>query len=307
MKHSRGIFRVKVPASAANLGPGLDALALALSLYLTVTVKVSDKFSLNLTGLGQEELPTTKQNNLTYRAFSKLCEAKGDKSPEVDIFAENDIPPARGIGSSASAIVAGLLAANSIMNYKLNRSDLLQLAAKLEGHCDNPAAALFGGCVVVTKNEDKTYWGRVNVPPQLKIVIFVPDFEIPTEKARKVLPKMVPLEDAVFNVQRASLLVASLAQSDFELLKLSTEDKLHEDIRVKSFFPKVYELANTAKEAGAKGSFLCGSGSSIGAFAVEKPEYIANMMQERADELGISGTTTTVSVDTEGAVVEEVT
>lgn len=306
MKPAKGTFRVQVPASAANLGPGLDALALALSLYISVTIKVSKKFNLTLTGLGQKELPATKEGNLIYRSFAALCRQQKDKVPELNILVENDIPPARGIGSSASAIVAGLFAANAIMDYKLNRTELLQLAAKIEGHADNTAAALFGGCVVVTKEVERIYWGRVDVPPQLKIVLFVPDFEIPTLKARKILPKNVSLEEAIFNIQRVSLLVSSLSQSDFEMLSLSTKDRLHEDVRIKTFFPKVYKLAETAREAGAKGSFLCGSGSSIGAFAVEKPDYIANMMGEKATELGILGTTTIVSIDSDGAVIEEV-
>jgi homoserine kinase len=306
MKVSKGIFRVQVPASAANLGPGLDSLALALSLYLSVSFKVSKASCITLSGLGQGEIPTSKEKNLTFRAFSMLCKQQNDRVPELDISIENGVPPARGLGSSASAIVAGLLAANAMMDYKFNRSELLQLATKIEGHGDNPAAALFGGCVVVTKEKDRTFWGRVNVPPQLKLVLFVPDFEIPTKKARKILPKKVTMEDAVFNIQRASLLVSSLSQSDFELLKLSTKDRLHEDIRVKTFYPQVYKIADIAKEAGSKGAFLCGSGSSIGAFAVEKPDYIGNMMEEKAAELGIPGTTTTVSIDIEGANVEEV-
>ncbi|MEX0616862.1 MAG: homoserine kinase [Candidatus Woykebacteria bacterium] len=306
MKPSKGTYRIRVPASAANLGPGLDTLALALSLHLEVAIKISKKFKIEVAGIGQEQIPTTKEANLVYKAFSALCQKMKDKTPELEILIQNDIPPARGIGSSASGIVAGLLAANSIMGYKLNRSDLLQTAAQVEGHADNPAASLFGGCVVVTRENDRIFWGRVSTPPQLKVVLFIPDFEIPTQKARKILPKNVPLEDAVFNVQRAALLVSSLAESDFEMLKLSTKDRLHEDTRVKAFYPRVYDLAYAAKDAGAKGEFLCGSGSSIGAFAVEKPDYIANIMEEKAAEIGIAGTTTIVSPDTVGAVVEEI-
>lgn len=306
MKQKSATYRVSVPASAANLGPGLDTLALALSLHISVTVKVSAKTKIAISGLGQDEIPSTKEGNLIYRSFATLCKKEGDKVPELDILVENDIPPARGIGSSASGIVAGLMAANAIMGYKLNRTELLQLAAKIEGHADNPAAALFGGCVVVTKEDGRIYWGRVDVPPQLKVVLFVPDFEVSTRKARKILPKKVLLEDTVFNIQRASLLVSSLAQSDFEMLSLSTQDRLHELVRVNSFQPDIVDLAKTAREAGAKGAFLCGSGSSIGAFAVEKPDYIANMMEEKAEELEISGTTTIVSLDIEGATLEEV-
>ena len=306
MKPSKGIYRIRVPASAANLGPGLDSVALALSLHISVTVKVSKKFNLVIRGLGQEVIPTTKDKNFIYKAFAAVCKEKKEAVPELEILVENNIPPARGIGSSASGIVAGLLAANSIMDYKMNRSQLLQIANKVEGHADNSAAALFGGCVVVIKENGRIYWGRVDVPPQLKVVLFIPDFEIPTGKARAILPKKVTMEDAVFNIQRVALLISSLSQSDFEMLNLSTKDRLHEDVRIKAFFPKVYKLAEVAREAGAKGAFLCGSGSSIGAFAVEKPDYIANMMQEKADELEISGTTTTVSLDSVGAVVEEI-
>lgn len=305
MKVSKSILRVQVPASAANLGPGLDSLALALSLHISVSFRVSKVSNITLSGLGQGEIPTSKEKNLTYKAFAMLCKQQKDKMPNLDISIVSDVPPARGLGSSASAIVAGLLAANAMMDYKFNRSELLQLATKIEGHSDNPAAALFGGCVVVTKENNRVFWGRVNVPPQLKIVLFVPDFEIPTEKARKILPKRVSMEDAVFNVQRAALLISSLSQSDFELLKIATKDRLHENIRVKTFYPKVYKIADIAKEAGAKGAFLCGSGSSIGAFAIEKPDYIGNMMEEKANELGIPGTATTVSIDSEGATVEE--
>lgn len=306
MKPKKGLFRISVPASVANLGPGLDTLAIALSLHISVTVKSSSKFKLIFTGVGQGKIPTSKKESLIYRAFALLCKEQGDKVPEVELTVENDIPPARGLGSSASGIVAGLLAANSIMNYNVNRSDLLQLAERLEGHADNTAAALFGGCVVVVKEEKRIYWGRVDVPPQLKVVLFIPDFEIPTIKARKILPKKVNLEDAIYNIQRTALLVSSLSQSDFEMLKHSTKDKLHEDIRVKTFYPEVFKLTDSAREAGAKGAFLSGSGSSIGAFAVEKPDYIAAMMGEKALELGINGTTTIVSIDSQGATAEEI-
>lgn len=306
MKSTKSVLRVHAPASTANLGPGLDAMALAINLHNNYTFKKSAKFKIIVTGLGSNTL-STKKDNLVYKAFSTLCKKQKDKTPEIEILISNEIPPARGIGSSAAAICSGLLAANAMMDYKLNRTELLQIATEIEGHPDNPAAALFGGCVVVTNDKDRVYWGRVDIPPQLKVVLFIPDFEVPTKKGRKVLPKMVSLPEAVFNIQRASLLISSLSQSDFEMLKLATRDKLHEEARINKFFPDGFKLTEAARDAGAKGAFLCGSGSSIGAFAVEKPDYIANMMQEKAEELGILGTATIVSLNNTGAVVEELT
>ena len=306
MKSTKSTLRVQAPASAANLGPGLDAMALAINLHNTYTFKKSNKFKIIVTGLGSNTL-STKKDNFVYKAFSALCKKQKDKTPEIEILISNEIPPARGIGSSAAAICSGLLAANAMMGYKLNRTELLQIATEIEGHPDNPAAVLFGGCVVVTNDNGRIYWSRVGIPPQLKVVLFVPDFEVPTIKGRKILPKKISLADAIFNIQRASLLISSLAQSDFEMLKLATRDKLHEEVRINKFFPNGFKLTEAARDAGAKGAFLCGSGSSIGAFAVEKPDYIAIMMQEKAEELGILGTTTIVSLNSTGAVVEELT
>jgi len=236
---------VRVPASSANLGPGFDVLAAALALHLEVEVRETGSFAVN-TSLA---VPTDR-SNLVVRAFERLHPADA-----FEFRISSEIPLAGGLGSSAAAVVAGLLAADHL--FELD-ADVLTLAAELEGHPDNVAAALEGGFVVC----DGTRVHRLEVPMGLEAVLVVPNEGIATSEARAALPSQVPIADAVFNVAHAALLTLGLAGGDWELIGSGLRDRLHQPYRA-SLYPRSAELLDRAPALGALGATISGAGPSV--------------------------------------------
>jgi homoserine kinase len=237
---------VRVPASSANLGPGYDVLAAALDVQLELEVEETGSFSVacDVPGVSLD------RSNLCVRAFERLHPSDG-----VSFSIRSAIPPAAGLGSSAAAIVAGLCAADHM--YELD-ADLFSLAAELEGHPDNVAAALLGGFVVCAGWEPV----RLDPPAGLEAVLAIPSFEVQTAAAREALPAEVPLSEAVFNVAHASLLVVGLAQSDLSLIQRGLADALHQPRR-RSLYPRSMELVEAATSLGALGATISGAGPTV--------------------------------------------
>jgi homoserine kinase len=234
-----------VPASSANLGPGFDALAVALQLHLELEVEETGAFAVH-TDL---ELPVDRRN-LCVRGFDRLAPAD-----RFTFTIRSAIPLAGGLGASAAALVAGLMAADHV--FELD-ADLPALATELEGHPDNAAAALLGGFVVCA---DGTI-GRFDVPAGLEGVVVVPFEPVRTAQARAAMPASVPLSDAVFNVAHSSLLVLGLAKGDWELVARGLRDRLHQTRRA-HLYPRSLELAQRAPELGALGATISGAGPSV--------------------------------------------
>ncbi len=236
---------VRVPASSANLGPGFDVLAAALALHIEVEVVETGRFGVR-TGLAIAR----DERNLVVRGFERLHPA-GDF--EFRITA--NVPLAGGLGTSAAAYVAGLVAADSL--FELD-ADVLALASELEGHPDNAAAALLGGFVICADGQAV----RLEVPAGLEAVLVVPDRAVRTAKARAALPAEVPMSDAVFNVAHASLLVLGLAEGRWDLIARGLSDRLHQPRRA-SLFPRSAALLDRAVELGALGATISGAGPSV--------------------------------------------
>jgi homoserine kinase len=234
-----------VPASSANLGPGYDVLAAALGIELELEVEETGSFSVSSDVSG---IPLGR-DNLCVRAFERLHSADG-----VRFSIRSAIPPAAGLGSSAAAIVAGLCAADHM--YELD-APLFELAAELEGHPDNVAAALLGGFVICAGDPV-----RFDPPAGLEGVLAIPGFEVQTAAARAALPETVPLADAVHNVGHASLLVLGLAQGDFSLIGRGLADALHQPRR-RALYPESMELLERAEELGAVGATISGAGPTL--------------------------------------------
>jgi homoserine kinase len=237
---------VRVPASSANLGPGYDVLAAALDISLELEVEETGSFSVS------SDLPgiPLDRSNLCVRAFERLHPADG-----VSFAIRSEIPLAAGLGSSAAAIVAGLCAADHM--YELDAA-LFELAAELEGHPDNVAAALLGGFVVCAGSDPL----RLDPPAGLEAVIATPPEPVPTASARAALPSEVPLADAVFNVGRASLLVLGLARADLSLIGRGLADALHQPRR-RPLYPRSMELVEAAESLGALGATISGAGPTV--------------------------------------------
>jgi homoserine kinase len=238
-------LRVRVPASSANLGPGFDVLAAALGLWMEMEVEETGRFEL------RTELSIARdRRNLAVRGFSALRPADG-----VRFTIRSDIPLSGGLGTSAAAYVAGLVAADALNG---GGADLLAHAAELEGHPDNVAAALLGGFVVCAGERAE----RLEPPAGLSAVLVVPERAVRTAKARAALPAEVPMGDAVFNVSRASLLVLGLARGDLDLVARGLADRLHQPRRA-SLYPQSMALVERAPGLGALGATISGAGPSV--------------------------------------------
>jgi homoserine kinase len=237
---------VRVPASSANLGPGFDTLAAALALHLELEVRETGSFAVH-TDLA---IALERERNLVVRAFERLHPAD-----RFEFTIRSDIPLSGGLGSSAAAVLAGLLAADHL--FELDE-DVLSLAAELEGHPDNVAAALNGGFVVCAGGSVH----RFEPPMGLEAVLVVPAEPVATKHARAAVPKSVPLGDAVFNVAHASLLMAGLASGDWDLIAAGLLDRLHQPYRA-HLYPRSAELLERAQDLGALGATISGAGPTV--------------------------------------------
>ncbi|MEW6724080.1 MAG: homoserine kinase [Bacillota bacterium] len=294
-----------VPATAANLGPGFDCFGLALGLYNEVTVEFTGRpgFSVSFSGEGSSFLPHD-QRNLIYRGLVEVFEWLGEPHPGFRISALNRIPVSRGLGSSAAAIVAGIVAADRFLGQRLSAPNKLALAAGIEGHPDNVAPALFGGLVLTYSVPDETRWEQLFIGPGLVPVVCIPDLYVPTAKARAVLPGSVSYTSAVHNLARSALLVHALSSGRYELLGEAMADALHQPFRAR-LVPGFVEAKSAALEAGAFGASLSGSGSTILALtSPEKAEVVGRAMVAVFRHRGTEARALALPVVTEGARTE---
>ena len=296
---------VRVPATSANLGPGFDALGLALGLYNEVEARPAAATTVSIEGTGAGRLPTNEKN-VVVRAIRLAYEAVGRADESWTVRCVNRIPSARGLGSSAAAWVGGLAAGNALLGSPLDRAALLRLAARAEGHPDNVAAAVYGGLTVVGGEGDGVVALTLPVPSSLVWVVLVPDVTSATADARAVLPATVPRADAVFNVQRVALLLASLQQGRLDTLGAALDDRLHQPYR-RRLFPWMPAVADAARAAGALGCVLSGAGPSLLAITAgaDVSQAVAAAMEKALAQAGVRGSARALGVDTEGVVVVE--
>jgi len=229
-------------------------------------------------GEGANEIPRDK-SNLVYIAACRVFEKVGYPRQGLRIRITNNIPVTRGLGSSAAAIVGGLVGANIFTGNILSIKELLNMAAELEGHPDNVAAALLGGLVITTRVDNEIKYIKIDPPGALSCIVAVPEFSLPTRLAREVLPQQVTLQDAVFNLSRAASLIAALAEGEYSFLNYAMDDKLHQPHR-SALVPGMKKVFAAAKLAGARGVSLSGAGPAVIAFADENFALIARVMRE---------------------------
>ena len=286
---------VRVPATSANLGSGFDSLGLALALTQDVTISIGH----------QTEPPGGLARLALDAARSAYRLARVEAPAELSVYGKQAIPIGRGLGASAAARAAGIVGANALMGGKLRDDQMLTLGANLEGHADNMAPALFGGLRVVVRDGDGYRHIASLLAPGLKVVLFIPDFDMPTGESRKQLPQTLSKEDAVHNIGRAAMLVAALARGEWSLLDVATQDRIHQPARTR-IFSAMPEIFAAAKDAGALCAYLSGGGSTIAAFAVEGEERIARAMMQQGISRGFSGRTEiTAPSDTGAAIVDQ--
>lgn len=260
------MIRVKVPATSANLGSGFDSLGISLSMYNNIWIEEYD--SINIISKDGKKVPKDK-SNLIYRSANRLYEICGKKLLGLKIEQENNIPMARGLGSSAACIVAGLLVANMFLGNPMPKQELINLGAEIEGHPDNIAPAFLGGLVASAVEDNKVYNVSLPVDKKIRFAVFIPPFELRTTVSRGVLPQIYSKEDSVYNLSRAALMVASLCLGKFKNLRVSVQDKLHQPYRM-VFIEGAETVFRVSYELGSYGTYITGAGPSIVAIIDEK-------------------------------------
>ncbi len=255
--HNKKKAIVRVPATSANLGPGFDSLGVALDWSATYTIEISEN-------------PNSSNNDPIQRMVASAAgaffkEEKIDDSIEFSVTYESDIPVGRGLGVSAAARAAGIIAANALSGAEKKLLDMLPLAVNLEGHADNIVPALLGGMRVVVIDENQINQIEVPVPDDLGLVVLTPKFSMPTEKSRKSLPTQLSRQDVIHNTGRIAILIAAITQRNYDLLHIGVQDILHQPPRSR-LFPAMYDLFEVARSAGAYAAYLSGGGSSVAAF-----------------------------------------
>jgi homoserine kinase len=303
---------VDTPATTANLGAGFDALAMALDLSNRMTVEVVDgppgSLELAVEGEGAGVLEPTGTDRFTTGLRLGLAELGVDPVVlALRVTMHNRIPLSRGLGSSASATVAGLVAAGALAGRPLEEARALVLACQAEGHADNAAAAVYGGFVVVSHADGDASAIRLDPPDGLVAALYIPDRPLSTAAMRAALPETVPFRDAVHNVGAAATIVAAFATHRLDALRGATEDRLHEPYRASVVYPELPGVIAAARAAGALGAAMSGAGSSVIAFADDETRAadVGAAMARWAGEHGLPGRARLARPRAQGAFVVE--
>jgi homoserine kinase len=303
---------VEVPATIANLGAGYDCLGLAVDLALHVSIEArTDRaraVELDVRGEGAGELPADGSNRLIQALGAGLLDDGFEDLDRLGWAVEmiNTIPLARGLGSSAAATVAGVLAARALLDLPDSADAVLRVATNIEGHPDNVSPALLGGFTATLATEADVRAFRFDAPESLRVVLFVPELRLATTDMREVLPTEIPRADAVANLARVAAGVAGIASGDWSVLGFLTEDRLHEPYRA-AVYPQLPALVAAARSAGAIGACLAGAGSSIAAFAIgadaEQLDAIGDAMVRVASDAELPGRVRILAPSNAGARV----
>lgn len=291
-------FSVTVPATTANLGPGFDCLGLALGLYNTLEVRLREEgLLITIEGEGQGVI-SLDHSNMMVEAMQRLFARAQCTFPPVHLHQINQIPVSSGLGSSAAAVLAGVLAANRLLEQPLPLNQVLALAVAMEGHPDNMVPAFHGGLVLAGDYGDQLVVEKLPIA-DFRVVVVLPHFALPTVEARAVLPRQVPFPDAVFNLGRMGLLLRALALGDFAMLDKAMHDRLHQPYRV-PLIPGMQAAFHAARSAGAQGVALSGAGPGVIAFAQRDHHSVAAAMGQAFATAGLDSRSWILDIDRQG-------
>ena len=298
-------FTVRAPASSANLGPGFDSLGISLGLF--TTLRVTRQAFTQVVPLGPDLQGTPADtSNYIYRCMQLTARRVGRELPPVRVEIQTEVPLARGLGSSAAALVAGLVAANVLLGEPLGQDELLDMAAREEGHADNVAPALMGGIAVATLDKVGTHFVRLEPPEHLGVTVLIPDFELSTSKARAVLPTEYSRADTVHALSHAALLAAALATGRLDLLEHAMQDYVHQIWRA-PLVPGLTDVLEGATRHGALGAALSGAGPTVLCFHDARQDtaglhaFLHGVMRRN----GLDGRVMNLSIDLQGVLVSE--
>lgn len=296
--------RVRVPGTTANCGPGFDSIGIACNIYneLELTLCTEETLMIEVIGEGAQSIPCDARN-IVWTSIQLLLRKENRQAYKgAQIKMINHIPLARGLGSSAAAIVAGLMAANAAIGSVFTKQEIFQMATELEGHPDNVAPAVFGGVTLSIMDVNKAQCLSFVPEVKLKLVVAVPNFNLSTKAARKVLPETVTMQDAVFNISRTALLVGALCKGDLGHLKNALEDKLHQPYR-SGLIPGMQAVLTAANAHGALGSALSGAGPCLIAFATDHMHEIGKAMVEAFKQHEVVAKYLVLDIDTAGVQI----
>ena len=273
-----GWARLRVPASSANLGPGFDALGLALGIYLECRFRRSDSLSIQVCGRDADQI-STGEDNLIWQTALAVARDTRDTLPAIELVIENQIPIGKGLGSSAAALTAGVVIADRLLGLHWKPLRILDEAAKIEGHPDNVSACVLGSIVAsAIDSGGVAHAVRLELPKHFGLAVVVPDFVLPTSTARSVLPERVTRKDAIFNVQRAALLIAALAMGAANAFPTALEDRLHQPYRLK-LVPGMEDILKL-RAPGLLGCALSGAGPSMLVFYERGFESVCDLVRQ---------------------------
>jgi len=294
---------VRVPATTANLGPGYDCLGLTLDIWNEIEFSFSgDSLTIEIEGEGSDLL-TKDSTNLIYQSMQSLSKSASCSLPAgLHIKCNNHIPVSSGLGSSAAAVIAGLLGAKALLDIQINDFDLLKLAMSYEGHADNISACLFGGLVITVSSNEELVIKKISLKP-IHAVIALSDVKISTHQARAVIPGSILLKDAVFNVGRTALLVSSLQEGNYEYLRIAMQDSIHQPFRL-GLIPGAEAAISGALEAGAFGAALSGAGPSVIAFVQKNDQKVAEAITKIFNNANCSARIFSTTTTIQGAYVK---
>lgn len=295
------MIRIKIPATTANMGPGFDTLGMALKLYNIIEFEeTSGETHIFSNG---KPVEGDFRENLIYISLSKTLDKYGFNYNGFNInVSKCDIPISRGLGSSAACIVGGIEAANRLLNKKLSQDDVINIATEIEGHPDNVVPAVVGGMAVSIKEGDIVNYSKVSIPSSLKFAVMVPSFEVSTSASRKILPKAYQKEDCVFNISRSAMLIAALYNGEFDKLRYSFDDKIHQPYR-KELIRNSEKIFTKAKESGSVGEFISGSGSTLIAVINKNENYFLNEMKKFLKSIEDNWTIRIIEPDLQGVSI----
>jgi len=296
------MIRMRIPATSANIGSGFDSLGLAVTMYNYVNMDESDEVVIKT--LDDIQVPTDR-SNLIYKTAKYLYDLCGKTCHGLYIEQENNIPMARGLGSSSACIVAGLLGANHLMGDPLNRDEIINIAADLEGHPDNSTPALLGGQVTAVLENKKVWYVKQEIRDDLRFVAIVPDFELRTSLARQALPREINHKDGVFNLSRAALMSVSLYSGNYQNLRIAADDRLHQPYRL-SLIKGASAVMESSYLLGAYCSYISGAGSTLMSIIDRDNTEFETKLRNILDSYGFTGWKLhTLAIDNQGTTLVE--